>query len=111
MREMTLCLTITPDGNVGGGWGRANTVAIATVSDGAVTAVETIEVGWNALHDEGTEGSHHARIVRFLRDHNVTDVVTSHMGDGMQNTLTKLGIALRLGMSGDINAVIAAVAN
>ncbi len=101
------CLTVLPDGAVGGGWGKANTVAIARVSAGIVDSVEIINVGWQALHDEGTEGGHHARIVRFLREHDVTDVATGHMGEGMRNTLTKLGVTLHLESQGAVSDVVA----
>jgi predicted Fe-Mo cluster-binding NifX family protein len=65
-----------------------------------------IEVGWNALHDAGTEGSHHARVVRFLREQAVTDVVAHHMGDAMHNTLGKLGIRVHLGAEGDARTAV-----
>ena len=68
------CIPITPDGQVGGGWGKASTVAVAEVVDGAIVDWRTHEVGWDLLHDAG-EGSHHARIVRFLGDNTITVVV------------------------------------
>ncbi len=100
-----VCLTTLANGQVGGGWGRADNVALVTVENGVVVSREDIVVGWNALHDTETDGGHHARIVRFLREHEVTDVATGHMGDGMQNTLTKLGTRLHLGVEGDAEAI------
>ena len=63
---MIVCITVSEDGRAGGGWGRAHRVALATTSAGAITDWREVEVGWDAAHDEGTEGSHHARIARFL---------------------------------------------
>lgn len=92
---MIIAIPVTPDGGVDQRWGRAPRVAVATVEDGAITAWREHAVGWDVAHDLGTEGSHHARIVRFLREHSVTHVVVDHMGPGMRRTLGKLGIGIR----------------
>lgn len=97
---MIVCTPIAPSGEIGHSWGRAHTVALWSVEDGAVVASETIDVGWDALHDAGTEGSHHARVARFLRDHRVAVVLASHMGGSMVNMIDKLGIRLVLGADG-----------
>jgi predicted Fe-Mo cluster-binding NifX family protein len=88
-------------GQVGDGWGKAHDVAIARVADGQVVDWAEHEVAWDESHDQGTEGSHHARIVRFCREHGVQVVVTGHMGPPMQNTLDKLGARVVLGLTGD----------
>jgi len=90
------------------GWGRAPRVAIATVSDGAVTDWQVHDVGWDVAHDEGTEGSHHARIVRFLKDNAVEMVVAEHMGDGMVRTLGSMHLPVVLGAAGDARASVLA---
>ena len=59
----------------------------------------TENVGWDVLHDTGAAGSHHARIVTFLRENAVTLVVAGHMGEPMANTLTKLGVRVELGQA------------
>ncbi|MBU4213539.1 MAG: NifB/NifX family molybdenum-iron cluster-binding protein [Actinobacteria bacterium] len=98
-------------GQVGAGWGRAHDVAIAQVSDGQVVDWQEHEVAWDESHGQGTEGSHHARIVRFCREHGVQVVVTGHMGPPMQNTLDKLGARVVLGLTGDAReAAVRAVA-
>lgn len=89
---------------VGGGWGKAHDVAIARVVDGQVVDWQEHEVGWDELHGQGAEGAHHARIVRFCREHGVQVVVTGHMGPPMQNTLAKLGARVVLGLTGDARA-------
>lgn len=86
---------------VGTGLGRAGVVAVAEVADGTVTAWTEHPVGWDVLHGQGAEGSHHARIVRFLREHGVQAVATGHVGAPMYHTLTKLGCTVLVGATGD----------
>lgn len=108
---MIVFTTLGPGGTVGGGLGRASHVAVATVEDGRVTSWTEHEVGWDRLHDEGTEGSHHARIVRFLREQGVEVVVARGAGAGMQRTLDSMGVRPVLGLEGDAReAVLAAAA-
>ena len=95
---------------VGSGWGKALQVAVATVADGAVTDWQVHDVRWDIAHDQGAEGSHHARIVRFLRENGVQVVVTGHMGPPMQNTLGKLGVRTVMGVTGDARAAAVAAA-
>ncbi len=59
------------------------------------------DVGWDSLHDSGSEGSHHARVARFLREHEVEAVVAHHMGEGMRHMLGKMELIVRLGASGN----------
>jgi predicted Fe-Mo cluster-binding NifX family protein len=100
------CSPITPDGQVAGGWGKATAVAVASVEDGSIVRWRIEQVGWDELHDSGTEGSHHARIVRFLTDNRVTLVVAGHMGAPMQSTVAKLGIRVVLDAAGDARRAI-----
>jgi predicted Fe-Mo cluster-binding NifX family protein len=107
---MIVFTTLGPAGTVGGGLGRASHVAVATVEDGQVTSWAEHEVGWDRLHDEGSEGSHHARIVRFLREHGVEVVVARGAGEGMQRTLSSMGVRPVLGVQGDARAAVVAAA-
>jgi len=108
---MIVCVATTPEGDVGGGWGRADQVAIARVTGGRIDAWQEIETGWNALHDQGTEGSHHARIARFLREHEVQCVVAGHMGPGMQQMLGQMGISVVMGAQGSARDAAVAAAS
>jgi predicted Fe-Mo cluster-binding NifX family protein len=106
---MRICIPVTSEGQVGHSWGRAPRVAVADVKDGSILAWEEINVEWDRLHDATTEGGHHARVARFLRDHHVEAVAASHMGQPMVHTLERLGIAVHLGVAGDARqAAIAA---
>jgi Dinitrogenase iron-molybdenum cofactor. len=101
--ESTTVIAVNVDGDqVGGGWGRAHTVALATIARGTIVSWEEIEVGWDVSHDTASsEGSHHADIVRFLRDHEVRAVVTGHMGPPMAQTLRKLHVFPLVNAAGD----------
>lgn len=97
---MKVCVAVTADGQVDPRWGRAERVAVAEVADGQVQNWQEFEVGWETLHDQGTEGAHHARIARFLRDYQVEVVAAHHVGAGMERMLGSMSIRLVTGVSG-----------
>lgn len=103
---MIVCTPVTLDGNIDPRWGRADWVAIADIQDGKIKTWLEIEVSWSRLHDEGTEGSHHARVVKFLKEHGVEVVVVNHMGEGMTRMLKTMGIPVHLGASGDARTAV-----
>ena len=89
-------------------WGRADWVAVAEVVDGEILSWQEIEVSWSRLHDEGAPGSHHARVVKFLRDHDVEAVVANHIGDGMVRMFDSMSLPAYLGAAGDARAAVKA---
>lgn len=97
---MIVCLAVTPDGLLGPRWGRAERVAVVDLRDGGIESWNEFQVGWSELHDLGPEGGHHARVARFLKEHEVEVVVAQHVGAGMQQMLDKMGIDLRLAEGG-----------
>ena len=99
------CIPVTPEGLVAHGWGKAPAVAVAKVEDGTISDWRAVNVGWDVLHDSA-EGNHHARIVRFLRDNEVTLAVAGHMGQPMQEMLGKLGVRVALGFEGDARTAV-----
>jgi predicted Fe-Mo cluster-binding NifX family protein len=106
---MLVCVPVTADGQMDPRWGRAARVAVAEVRDGSVVTWREFDVGWDRLHDETTEGGHHARVARFLKDYAVGAVVAGHMGAEMAHMLERMGILVRLGAEGDARqAAIAA---
>ena len=106
---MTVAVPVGTDGQITPGWGRAQHIAVATTAEQAVTGWQVYDVGWDTAHDEGTEGSHHARIARFLIDHDVTTVMAEHMGEGMTRMLATMGIPTLLGAHGDARANVEAL--
>lgn len=107
---MVVCIPVAADGRIDPRWGRADRVALAEVSDGAVVSWNELDVGWSRAHEAGPEGSHHARIARFLIEHRVEAIVAHHMGEGMLNMLRRMGIKVRLGADGDAREAAAAFA-
>jgi predicted Fe-Mo cluster-binding NifX family protein len=103
---MILCIPVTATGEIDPRWGRAARIAVAEVRDGSVVSWEVVETGWDVLHDAGSEGSHHARVARFLREHAVEVVVADHMGPPMAHMLGEMGLTVRLGAAGDPQAAI-----
>jgi predicted Fe-Mo cluster-binding NifX family protein len=107
--DMIVCAPVTSEGMIDPRWGRADWVALADVVDGEVVSWREIEVSWSRLHDEGTPGSHHARVVGFLRENSVGAVVAHHMGDGMVRMLDTMGLPTHLGAAGDARLAVQAV--
>jgi predicted Fe-Mo cluster-binding NifX family protein len=97
---MIVCVPVTATGDIDPRWGRAARVAVVELRDGDLVSWNEFEVGWDQLHDAGTEGGHHARVARFLRDQRVDVVVASHMGEPMVQMLDQMGLEVRLGASG-----------
>jgi predicted Fe-Mo cluster-binding NifX family protein len=68
-------------------------------------------VGWDRLHDSGTESGHHARVARFLRDHAVEVVAADHMGPPMEHMLGKMGIRVHLRAAGNAREALLGLLN
>jgi predicted Fe-Mo cluster-binding NifX family protein len=102
---MVVCVPVTTEGLIDPRWGRADRVAITQVTGDGIGAWQEYEVGWNALHDSGTEGSHHARVARFLKEHHVEAVVANHMGAPMVHMLERMGVKVWLGATGTAREV------
>ncbi len=107
---MLVCVPVTTDGQMDPRWGRAARVAVADVRAGSVASWQEFDVAWDRVHDETTEGGHHARVARFLQDNRVEIVVAGHMGGEMAHMLERMGILVRLGADGDARRAAIAVA-
>ncbi len=108
---MFVATPVTADGQSAAAWGRAHWIGVADVADGAVRSWQVHEVAWDSSHDEGTHGSHHARIVRFLKDQGIEAVVVDHMGPGMVQVMQTMRIPVLPARPGDAQAsILAAVA-
>ena len=105
---MIICAPVTREGMIAPGWGREDRVALADVVEGELISWREVEVSWSRPHDEGTPGSHHARVVSFLRDQNVDAVVANHIGGGMMRMLDTMDMPVLLGADGDARAAVLA---
>jgi predicted Fe-Mo cluster-binding NifX family protein len=109
---MIVCTPVTKEGMVDPRWGRADAMGLAEVVNGQIVSWREVEVSWSRLHDEGTPGSHHARVVSFLREQHVEAVVAHHIGDGMVRMLATMSMPVHLGAVGDAReAVLAATSS
>jgi predicted Fe-Mo cluster-binding NifX family protein len=103
-------VAITADRQVDPRWGRADLVAVAEVADGEIRNRQELTVAWGTVHDQGTEGAHHAGIAGFLRDNQVQAIAVHHVGPGMERMLGSMAIRVVTGLSGDAcTAALAAV--
>jgi len=98
---LRVCVPITTEGQVDPRWGRADRVAVANVVDGQIAGWQEVTVAWGTLHDEGTEGAHHARVARFLRDNQIQAIAVHHVGPGMQRMLGSMAIRVVDDLGGD----------
>lgn len=102
---MIIAIPVTAQGLVDPRWGKAHNVAVAEVRDGQIVSWAAHEVAWDDLHGQGAHGAHHARIVRFLRDHGVEAVVINHCGAPMMNTMQKMGLVVIVDAEGEAREV------
>lgn len=108
---VTMAASVEPDGTVGDSWGKARSVVVAQVRDGEFVEWRRHEVAWDVVHDEGTPGAHHARVVSFLRANGVQAVLVDHVGAGMRRMLASMGIHLVEHVAGDARTAMLEVAD
>jgi predicted Fe-Mo cluster-binding NifX family protein len=108
---MIVCAPVTEEGMIDPRWGKADWVAVADVVNGDIDTWQVVEVSWSRLHDEGTPGSHHARVATFLREHQVEAVVANHIGPGMVKMLDAMDLPVHLGAAGNAKAAIQAASS
>lgn len=101
---MIIAIPVTPEGNVDPRWGKAHDVAIAQVEGSEIVSWTVHEVNWDELHDLGAHGTHHGRIVRFLKEQGVGTVVINHAGPPMMNTMDKMGLNIAINSQGPAKA-------
>lgn len=79
------------------GIGRAPRAAIVQIDKGKPEKAEEIDVKWGEAHETEQEGLHHASIAKFMRAHNISDVIAAGAGSDMQGMLSRLGISVHFG--------------
>ena len=106
MRMESKIIAATIDDNLLlSGIGRARKVAIIEVKEGKIAKIEEFEVKWDEAHEKEEEGLHHANVAKFLRSHNVTDIIAFGAGPDMRHMVERLGIRLHFS-SGDYREAI-----
>ena len=53
-----------------------------------------MRVGWDQTYGVDVMGNHHARVMRFMQDNDVTDVVAADVCDNMRRSLEAKGVTL-----------------
>lgn len=91
---MKIAVTLAADSDTLTGLGRAPRIAVAETASGEIVSWNVQTVAWDIAHDQGPEGSHHARIVTFMRELGIEAVLAAHVGPGMVAVLDKMGLAI-----------------
>ncbi|MGC8652181.1 MAG: NifB/NifX family molybdenum-iron cluster-binding protein [Candidatus Micrarchaeia archaeon] len=78
------------------GIGRAPRVEIAHVKDNRIDKIDEIDVRWDEAHETEQEGLHHATVAKFIKEHNVNEIIASGVGPDMKRMLERLGIKVRI---------------
>ena len=110
---MIVATPVDQSGNTMHSWGRAHWVATGEVRESGTGVPQVFdwrvhEVAWDQSHDAGTHGSHHATIVRFLKENGVQAVVVDHVGEGMRRMLATMDIPMLPASPGDARDSVAA---
>ena len=71
------------------------------MAGGEVCDWQEFTLACETLHNQGSEGAHHARVARFLRDNGIQAVGVHHVGPRMQRMLDSMAIQVVTGLSGD----------
>ncbi len=95
MSARTLLVAMDPNDHLSG-LGRAHRVALTSIENGVVGPWDVIEVKWGEAHELENEGSHHARVAKFVRDRGANEIVASGAGPDMRRMLERLGVRLTL---------------
>ncbi|MBP3222712.1 MAG: NifB/NifX family molybdenum-iron cluster-binding protein [Actinomycetaceae bacterium] len=105
---MYIALPVTDHGDIDSRWGRAHFLAIAETDADTDKLVgwEVTAVRWDELHDSGEPGTHHGRIIKFLKENAVDIVVCHHMGPGIAHSIDKMGIMIVKDAAGDARTLV-----
>jgi predicted Fe-Mo cluster-binding NifX family protein len=108
MNDMTIAIPVTAEGTVFERLGKAPLVATCVLRDGTVTDWTEHAVGWDQTYGVDVMGNHHARVMRFMKEHGVTTVVAADVCDSMRRALQAQGVIVHDGRTGDARAAVSA---
>lgn len=106
MNAITIAIPITVDGAVFERLAKAPLVATCVLRDGEVVDWTEHAVGWDQTYGVDVMGNHHARVMRFMQEHNVTDVVAADVCDNMRRSLEAKDVTLHADFAGDARAAV-----
>lgn len=111
MRTATICIPLNATGGVAPVLGQAPAVVVCRVDDGAVTAWTEHPVRWDTTYGVDVPGVHHPRVVRFMLEHEVSDVVVDTVCDSVQRALDSKGVRVHTSHLGDARRAVDAFAS
>lgn len=97
----TLCIPMNLDGTIHDRLGSAPVVATCGIRDGQIVDWTEHPVEWDRTYGVDVPGVHHPRLIRFMRDQGVTDVVADDVCESVQRVMATMGIAAHLHVTGD----------
>lgn len=109
MTDMTIAIPVTADGAVFSRLGKAPIIATCDMRDGEISGWTEHAVGWDQTYGVDVMGAHHARVMRFVQDHEVTTVVAADVCDNMRRSLAAKGVTVHSDQSGDARAAVRAL--
>jgi predicted Fe-Mo cluster-binding NifX family protein len=110
MNAITIAIPVTTDGAVFERLAKAPVAVTCVLRDGQIVDWTEHAVGWDQTYGVDVMGNHHARVMRFMQEHDVTDVVAADVCDNMRRSLEAKGVVLHADFAGDARtAVISAL--
>lgn len=106
MTDMTIAIPVTAEGAVFERLAKAPLVATCVLRDGEIADWTEHAVGWDQTYGVDVMGNHHARVMRFMQDTMVTDVVAADVCDNMRRSLAAKGVTLHADHTGDARAAV-----
>jgi len=106
MNDTTIAIPVTAEGAVFERLAKAPIVATCVVRDGEVADWTEHAVGWDQTYGVDVMGNHHARVMRFMQAHAVTDVVAADVCDNMRRSLAAKGVTLHADQSGEARTAV-----
>jgi predicted Fe-Mo cluster-binding NifX family protein len=106
MNDMTIAIPVTTDGAVFERLAKAPIMATCVLRNGEVAEWTEHAVGWDQTYGVDVMGNHHARVMRFMQDNAVTDVVAADVCDNMRRSLESKGVHLFADQAGDARTAV-----
>lgn len=110
MRTATICIPLDAQGRVAPRLGQARAVATCRIDDGVVSKWTEHPVGWDNTYGVDVLGVHHPRVVRFMVDHEITDVIADAVCESVKRALASSDVSVHTKYMGEAVAAVGAFA-